>query len=65
MGPVTLNFLFDVFNLFNTQRPVLLDERWDFKKTDNASTTPTNPNFGKPVLRTPPASLRLGVRLSL
>jgi len=65
VGPVTLNFLFDVFNVFNTQRPVLLDERWDTKQADNASPTPTNPTFGKPVLRTPPTSLRLGVRLSL
>jgi hypothetical protein len=65
VGPVTLNFLLDVFNLFNTQRPVLLDERWDTKQADNVSPTPTNPNFGKPVLRTPPTSLRLGVRLSL
>jgi Carboxypeptidase regulatory-like domain/TonB dependent receptor-like, beta-barrel/TonB-dependent Receptor Plug Domain len=65
VGPVTLNILFDVFNLFNTQRPILLDERWDFKQADNASPTPANTNFGKPVLRTPPTSLRLGVRLSL
>jgi hypothetical protein len=65
VGPVTLNIIFDVFNLFNTQRPILLDERWDFKEADNASPTPANANFGKPVLRTPPTSLRLGVRLSL
>jgi hypothetical protein len=65
VGPVTLNLLLDVFNLFNTQRPILLDERWDFRQADNASPTPTNPTFGKPVLRTPPTSLRLGVRLSL
>ncbi len=65
VGPVTLNIIFDVFNLFNTQRPLLLDERWDFRETDNASPTPANANFGKPVLRTPPTSLRLGVRLSL
>jgi outer membrane receptor protein involved in Fe transport len=62
---VTLNLLLDVFNLFNTQRPILLDERWDFKQADNASPTPANPNFKQPVLRTPPTSLRLGVRLSL
>jgi hypothetical protein len=45
VGPVTLNFLFDVFNVFNTQRPVLLDERWGFQESDNASPTPVNPNF--------------------
>jgi hypothetical protein len=65
VGPVTLNFLLDVFNVFNSQRPILLDERWDTRQADNASPTPTNPTFGKPVLRTPPTSLRLGVRLSL
>jgi hypothetical protein len=64
VGPGTINFLLDVFNLFNTQRPILLDERWDFAQADNASPTPTNPNFKKPVLRTPPRSLRLGLRLS-
>jgi hypothetical protein len=65
VGPVTLNFLFDVFNVFNTQRPILLDERWDTQQADNGSPTPTNPTFKKPVLRTPATSLRLGVRLSL
>lgn len=63
-GPATVNLLLDVFNLFNAQRPVLLDERWGFEEADNASPTPVNPNYGKAVLRTPPTSARLGVRLS-
>jgi hypothetical protein len=65
VGPAKLNLLFDIFNLFDAQQPVLLDERWDFQEADNASPTPTNPDYKRPVLRTPPRSFRFGVRLSL
>lgn len=61
---VTLNVALDVFNVLNTQRAVLLDQRWGFQEADNASPTPRNPDYGEPVLRTPPTSARLGVRLS-
>ncbi|HSS50004.1 MAG TPA: TonB-dependent receptor, partial [Thermoanaerobaculia bacterium] len=64
VGPATVNLLLDVFNVLNTQRPVLLDERWGFQEADNSSPTPVNPGYLKPVLRTPPRSLRLGVRVS-
>jgi hypothetical protein len=64
IGPVSVNVLLDVFNILNAQRPVLLDERWGFQEADNASPTPVNPNYGKPVFRTPPTSARLGVRVS-
>ena len=64
VGPVTINLLADVFNLLNAQRPVLLDERWDFAEADNGSPTPTNPNYKKPVLRQAPRSARFGVRVS-
>jgi hypothetical protein len=64
IGPVTVNLLVDVFNILNAQRPVLLDERWGFQEADNASATPVNPNYGKPVFRTPPTSARLGLRVS-
>ncbi len=63
-GPATVNLLLDVFNMLNTQRAVLLDQRWGFEEADNASLTPVNPNYGRPVLRTPPTSARVGVRLS-
>ncbi|MFN7941871.1 MAG: TonB-dependent receptor [Thermoanaerobaculia bacterium] len=63
-GPVEINLLLDVFNLMNAQRPILLDQRWGFQESDNSSPTPVNPNYRKPVLRTQPTSLRLGVRLS-
>lgn len=59
-----LNLLLDVFNVLNAQRPVLLDQRWGFEEADNDSPTPVNPAYKKPVLRTPPMSARLGVRLS-
>jgi hypothetical protein len=64
VGPATVNFLFDVFNLLDAQRPILLDERWGFQEADNASPTPVNPDYGKAVLRTRPRALRLGLRVS-
>ncbi|HYU32124.1 MAG TPA: TonB-dependent receptor [Thermoanaerobaculia bacterium] len=64
VGPVTVNFLADVFNLLNAQKAILVDERWGFEEADNASPTPVNPGYKKPVLRTPPTSFRLGVRVS-
>lgn len=64
VGPLQIHFLLDVFNLLNAQRPILLDQRWSFQQSDNASPVPTNPNYGQAVLRTPPITARLGVRLS-
>ena len=60
----TVNILLDIFNILNTQRAVLLDQRWGFTEDDNKSPTPVNTNYGKPFLRTPPTSARLGVRIS-
>ncbi len=64
VGRVSINFLLDVFNILNAQRAILLDQRWGFQEADNASPTPVNPGYLQPVLRTPPTSFRLGVRLS-
>ena len=64
VGAAKVNLLLDVFNLLDTQRGVLLDERWGFQEADNASSTPVNPGYKKPVIRTAPASARLGVRVS-
>jgi outer membrane receptor for ferrienterochelin and colicin len=61
---VTINFLADVFSVLNAQRAVLLDQRWGFVEADNASPTPVNPNYGEPILRTRPRTLRLGMRVS-
>lgn len=63
-GPASVNLLLDVFNVLNAQRPVLLDQRWGFQEADNALPNPTNPGYRKPVLRTPPTSFRLGLRVS-
>jgi len=59
-----VNLLLDVFSILDAQRPILLDQRCGFTEADNASPTPVNPAYKKPVLRTPPRSARLGVRLS-
>lgn len=64
LGPTKLNLLLDVFNVLNSQRPVLLDQRWGFSEADNHQATPANPNYGEAVIRTPPTSARIGVRLS-
>src|SRR5262249_24748114 len=63
-GPVTVNLLLDVFNVLNAQRAVLLDQRYGFQESDNSLATPANPGFKQPVLRTPPTSVRLGLRAS-
>jgi len=75
LGPVTVNFLLDVFNLLNAQRPIVLDERYNLSEFDDASyvcgSKPgsddekrCNSYYGKPIFRTPPRQLRLGLRLS-
>jgi len=61
---VTVNLLLDVFSLLNTQRAVLLDQRWGFEEADNAKATPANADYGNAVLRTAPTSARFGVRVS-
>lgn len=64
LGKVTLDFSFDIFNLLDTQRPILLDQRWGFEEADNSGSTPANPNYGKAVLRTPATAARVGLRVS-
>ena len=64
VGPVTFNLLADVFNILNAQKAILVDQRWGFQEADNAKETSVNPGYKKPVLRTPPTSFRLGVRVS-
>jgi hypothetical protein len=63
-GPVTLNFMLDVFNVLNAQRAILLDQRYSFQEADNFTATAANPGYLQPVLRTPPTSVRLGMRVS-
>ncbi len=59
-----LNVLLDIFSLLDTQRAVLVDERWGFQEADNASPTPVNPNYKQAVVRTAPRSVRLGLRFT-
>jgi len=60
----TVMLMLDVFNIFDTQRAVLIDQRWGFTEDDNKSPMPVNPGYGKPFLRTPPTSARVGVRIT-
>jgi outer membrane receptor for ferrienterochelin and colicin len=75
LGPITVNLLADVFNLLNAQRPVLLDQRYNFAEFTNAdyvcgsNSDPDdegkcNERYGKAFLRQAPRSLRLGARIS-
>jgi hypothetical protein len=61
---VRVNLLLDVFSVLNTQRAVLLDQRWGFEEADNEKPAPTNAGYGRSVLRTAPTSARFGVRVS-
>jgi hypothetical protein len=63
-GPATINLILDAFNILNTQRPILVDQRWGFTEADNSSPTPANPRYGQAVFRTPATSARFGVRVS-
>ena len=57
-----LNVLLDIFSILDTQRAVLLDQRYGFQESDNALPTSANPNYLKPIVRTPALSARLGLR---
>jgi len=61
---VRVNLLLDVFSLLNTQRAVLLDQRYGFQESDNALATPANDGYRRAALRTAPTSARFGVRVS-
>ncbi len=63
-GRARINFLLDIFSLINSQKAVLLDQRWGFQEADNADSNPANPGYGKAVIRTAPTAVRLGVRVS-
>ncbi|MGH9464243.1 MAG: TonB-dependent receptor, partial [Thermoanaerobaculia bacterium] len=58
VGRTEINLLLDIFSIFNTQRPLLLDQRYGFQEADNFSPVPVNQNFHEAVLRTPPTTAR-------
>lgn len=75
LGPVTVNLLAAVFNLFNAQRPILLDQRYNFAEFENASyvcgSSAASPDEGKcnsrykqAFQRQAPRSVRFGMRVS-
>ncbi|HEV8609627.1 MAG TPA: TonB-dependent receptor [Thermoanaerobaculia bacterium] len=75
IGPVTVNLLADVFNLLNVQRPILLDQRYNFAEFADADYVcgsnssavdepKCNERYGQAFLRQAPRSLRLGARIS-
>jgi hypothetical protein len=64
VGRSHLNILLDVFNILNTQRAILVDQRYGFQESDNALAKSANPGYLKPILRTPATSARLGMRWS-
>jgi hypothetical protein len=64
VGHSHLNILLDVFNILNTQRAILLDQRYGFQESDNALAKSANPGYLKPILRTPATLARLGMRWS-
>jgi len=75
LGPVTVNLLADVFNLLNVQKPILLDQRYNFAEFADADYVcgsnrsgvdepKCNERYGKAFLRQAPRALRLGARIS-
>lgn len=72
---VTLNLIADVFNLLNVQKPILLDQRYNFAEFADADYVcgsnrssvdepKCNERYGQAFLRQGPRALRLGARIS-
>jgi outer membrane receptor for ferrienterochelin and colicin len=75
LGPFTVHFIADVFNVFNAQRPVIIDQRYNFAEFSDADYVcgsdpgsddegKCNERYGRAFLRQAPRSLRLGARIS-
>jgi outer membrane receptor for ferrienterochelin and colicin len=75
IGPITVHLLADVFNLLNAQRPILLDQRYNFEEFADADYVcgsnrsaadegRCNERYRQAFLRQAPRSLRLGARIS-
>ena len=75
LGPITVNFLADIFNVLNVQKPVLLDQRYNFAEFSNAQYVcgsnadpddegKCNERYGTAFVRQAPRTLRLGARVS-
>ncbi len=45
LGPVSLTFLVDLFNIFNTQRIIAVDQRYNLSEFYDPDTNTTDPNY--------------------
>ena len=74
LGPVSLSFLVDVFNILNTQKVIAVDQRYNLSEfTDpnyicgsqpgSADEGKCNPTYGQALARTLPTSVRFGLKV--
>jgi outer membrane receptor protein involved in Fe transport len=74
LGPATMTFLVDVFNIFNTQRIIAVDQRYNLSEFSDptyicgsqpgsSDEGKCNPTYGQPIARTLPTSVRFGLKL--
>jgi hypothetical protein len=62
---MALEFSVDVFNVFNQQNAVEVDQTWTaYDETDPDPNLRTNPSWGQPLVYYPPRNIRAGVRFS-
>lgn len=64
IGPVTVHFLADLFNVLDRQEVLDVDQVWAFDQADNELPEPTNEHFGLGNTFQQPRTVRLGVRAS-
>ncbi len=74
LGPASLTFLVDIFNILNTQRVIAVDQRYNLSEFDNPNyvcgSDPSNPDqakcnptYGQAIARSLPTSVRFGLKL--
>ncbi len=74
LGPVNLTLLTDIFNIFNTQRVLAVDQRYNLSEFSNPNYVcgsqpgtedegKCNPTYGQPIARSLPLSVRFAVKL--
>ena len=74
LGPVSLSFLVDVFNILNTQKVIAVDQRYNLSEFTNpgyiCGSQPgsedegkCNPTYGQALARTLPTSVRFGLKV--
>ena len=71
LGDNDLEVLLDVFNLFDTQVAVVVDQRWTVYAPGDEDVAPggdvntqTNPDWSKPLVFSDPRNIRIGLKLS-